>query len=70
MSRFSNKLWLQRLVNAELCTKTIGNFKELLRQHQEIESRIDILKSSLEKEFTLCDETADRLDDVNKSHEM
>jgi hypothetical protein len=70
MSRFSNKLWLQRLVNAELRTKTIGNFKELLRQRQEIESRIDILKSSLEKEFTLCDETADRLDDVNKLHEM
>ena len=43
---------------------------ELLRQRQEIESHIDILKSSLEKEFTLCDETADRLDDVNKLHEM
>jgi hypothetical protein len=62
MYRLSNKLWLQRLASAELRTRTIENFKEMLRLRQGIERCVDRLKSSLEEEIT-------RLDDADRSHE-
>ncbi len=56
----------QRLASAELCTRTIRNFKEVMQQHQEIEMRIDMIVLFLEEEAQCCNEEADRLD---SSHE-
>ena len=67
--RPSNQPGLQRIASAELRSKTITSFKEVMRQRQEIESRIGSLKSFLENEFQRCDEEADRLDHLDGSNE-
>ena len=63
--RHSNKLGLQKLAAADLCTRTLNNFKEVLRQHQEIESRIESLKSFLGRESKHYDEKADHKDNLD-----
>jgi hypothetical protein len=47
----------------------IASFKEVLQQCQEIESRIESLKSFLENESQCCEEEADLLDHLDSSHE-
>jgi acyl carrier protein phosphodiesterase len=43
----------------------MNNFKEVLRQRQEIESRIEALKSSLKDASQSYDEMADQLETFN-----
>jgi phage shock protein A len=43
----------------------VNNFKEVLRQRQEIESSIEALKSSLEDASQSYDKMADRLESFN-----
>jgi len=63
--RHSNKLGLQKLAAADLRTRTLNNFKEVLWQHQEIESRIESLKSFLGHESKHYDEKADHKDNLD-----
>ncbi len=46
----SNRPGPQRLAGAELRARTIRNFKEAMRQHQEIEMCIDMIALFLEEE--------------------
>ena len=65
-----NQPGLQRLAGADLRTRTLNNFKEVLRQRQEIESRVEALKLSLEHASQHYDEIADRganLDSSNRT---
>lgn len=55
----------QRLAGAELRSKIISKFKEVLRQRQEIESRIESLKLFLEIDYQRCIEEAERMDDLD-----
>ena len=57
--RNSNKLGPQKLAAGDLYTRTLNNFKEVLQQHQEIESHIESLKSFLERESKHYDGKAD-----------
>ena len=67
--RPSNQPGFQRIAGADLRSKTITSFKEVLRQRREIESRIGSLKSFLENESQCCEEEADRLDHLDGSRE-
>ena len=60
-----NKPTAKRLATAELRSKIISNFKEVLRQRLEIESHIESLKSFLEVDYQRCIEEADRMDDLD-----
>jgi hypothetical protein len=65
--RPSNQPEPQRLAGAELRASTIKNFKEASRQHQEIESRAQLLQSFLEDESQrLNKKKADGLDNLEK----
>jgi hypothetical protein len=63
----SNRPGPQRLAGAELHAKTLNNFKEAMRQQQEIEMHMDKIALFLEEESQRCNEEADRLD---SSHGM
>jgi hypothetical protein len=45
----------ERLSSAELCARTVKNFKEALQQCKEIESHIDLLMSFLKDEYHRLD---------------
>jgi hypothetical protein len=59
---------MQRIADAELHSKIIASFKEVLQQRQEIESHIGSLKSFLENESQCYDKKADHLDHLDGSH--
>jgi len=63
--RHSNKLGLQKLAATDLHTRTLNNFKEVLWQHQEIESCIESLKLFLGHESKHYDEKADHKDNLD-----
>jgi len=65
-----NQPGLQRLAGADLHTRTLNNFKEVLQQHQEIKSHIESLKLFLEHESQHYDEIADRGANLDSSNEM
>ena len=65
----SNKLRPQRLAGNELHAKTISNFKEASQQQKDIERRLELLKSTLEHDYLLCKEMADKMDLIHSSHE-
>ena len=67
--RPSNQPGLQRIAGADLRSKTMASFKEVLLQRRKIESRIESLKSFLENESQCCEEEADRVDHLDCSHE-
>ena len=64
MHRPSNQPGLQRLAGAELRARIVNNFKEASRQHAEIESRIDSLKSFLEEESRRSNGIVDCIDNL------
>jgi hypothetical protein len=68
-STLSNQPELQRRANAELRTKIINNFKEVRRQCQEIDTRIELVKSFLESEPQHLIKKADRPNNLDSSHE-
>ena len=55
----------KRLATGELRSKITSNFKEVLGQRLEIESRIESLKSFLEVDYRRCIEEADRMEDLD-----
>jgi len=65
-----NQPGLQRLAGADLCTRTLNNFKEVLWQRQEIESHIESLKLFLEHESQHYDKIADCGANLDSSNEM
>jgi hypothetical protein len=54
----SNCPGLQRLESAELRARTVLKFKEASQQHQEIESRAELLKLFLEDKYP-CENSDD-----------
>ena len=66
--RNSNKLGLQKLAAEDLRTRTLNNFKEVLRQRQEIESRIESLKLFLARESEHYDGKADSEDNLDSEN--
>lgn len=60
---------LQSQAGTELRARTIRNLKEVSRQHQEIERRVELLKVFLENESQRCNEKADFLDNLDSSPE-
>jgi len=63
--RHSNKLGLQKLAAADLHTRTLNNFKEVLQQYQEIASCIESLKLFLERESKYYNEKTDHKDNLD-----
>ena len=60
-----NKPMAKRLATAELRSKIISNFKEVLHQCQEIKSRIESLKLFLEVDYQHCIGEADHMDGLD-----